>query len=249
MRSRCFEMTIVEQRELERVRYWQGQLLRSRDFRVQMNTDSQLRAWHNRALHSAYGIALGYEITPLPDTGPLTGIRIEPGVAYDCFGRAIILVAEQVVLIPAAPSDGSGSMTLLLRYKEASRFPKPGETAGVCLTCCGALRRNLLNSSGNRLTGSLRPMACQRRVLALTEASPFLIRSSLHPPRAPSPSPIWQMARRFQAARCGRPGKRAALATRSRSAFRPWWIPRRRVLRERLVISHGYRDLRPTWPG
>jgi hypothetical protein len=129
-------MTIVEQRELERVRYWQGQLLRSRDFRVQMNTDSQLRAWHNRALHSAYGIALGYEITPLPDTGPLTGIRIEPGVAYDCFGRAIILVAEQVVLIPAAPSDGSGSMTLLLRYKEASRFPKPGETAGVCLTCC-----------------------------------------------------------------------------------------------------------------
>jgi hypothetical protein len=129
-------MTTVEQRELERVRYWQGQLLRSKDFRVQMNTDAQLRAWHNRALHSAYGIALGYEISPLPDTGPLTGIRIQPGVAYDCFGRAITLVAEQVVLIPPAPADGSGSMTLLLRYPETSQFPKPGETAGVCLTCC-----------------------------------------------------------------------------------------------------------------
>ncbi len=129
-------MTTVEQRELERVRYWQGQLLRCGDFRTQVNTDAQLRAWHNRALHNAYGIALGLEITPVPDTGAITGIRIEPGVAYDCFGRAVILVTEQVVPIPAAPSGGSGSMTLLLRYKETSQFPKPGETSGVCPTCC-----------------------------------------------------------------------------------------------------------------
>jgi hypothetical protein len=131
-------MTTVEQRELERVRYWQGQLLRSGDFRIQINTDAQLRAWHNRALHSAYGIALGYEVTPVPDTGPITGIRIKPGVAYDCFGRAIILLAEQVVLIPRAPADGSGSISLLLRYKETLQFPKPGETSGVCLNCCAS---------------------------------------------------------------------------------------------------------------
>lgn len=129
-------MTTVERRELERVRYWQGQMLRSGDFRAQLNTDAQLGAWHNRALHNAYGIALGLEITPMQGTGSVTGVRVDPGVAYDCFGRAVILLAAQVVSIPAAPADGSGSMTLLLRYKETSQFPKPGETSGVCVTCC-----------------------------------------------------------------------------------------------------------------
>lgn len=128
-------MTTVERREMERVRYWQGQMLRSRDFRAQMNTDAQLGAWHNRALHDAYGIALGLEITPVQGTGSVTQIRIDPGVAYDCFGHAIILLAAQVVSVPLAPADGSGSMTLLLSYKETSQFPKPGETSGVCVKC------------------------------------------------------------------------------------------------------------------
>ncbi len=128
-------MPVSEQLELERIRYWQGQMLRSRDFRGQMNTDAQLRAWHNRALHQANGVALGLAVSAVPDTGTLTGIRIQPGVAYDCFGRAIILVTEQIVQAPGAPTEASGAMTLLLRYRETDRFPKPQEVAGTCVTC------------------------------------------------------------------------------------------------------------------
>jgi hypothetical protein len=44
--------------EIERLRYWQGQKLRSRDFRDQMEMAAQLRWWHNRALHQAFGVRL-----------------------------------------------------------------------------------------------------------------------------------------------------------------------------------------------
>src|SRR5579864_1624026 len=76
IRSGWFEMTITpeQQRELERTRYWQGQLLKSGDLNGQVSTDLQLRWWHNRALHNAYGVALGYESKSLVDaSGILNG--------------------------------------------------------------------------------------------------------------------------------------------------------------------------------
>ncbi len=128
-------MPVSEQLELERIRYWQGQMLRSRDFCGQMNTDAQLRAWHNRALHQAYGVALGLIVSAEQDSGTLKGIRVGPGVAYDCFGRAIILLSEQIVQVPAALTDAPGAMALLLRYRETAEFPKLQEVAGTRVTC------------------------------------------------------------------------------------------------------------------
>src|SRR5262249_23851380 len=52
-----------EQRDLERLRYWQGQMLRSRDFRDQAAQQAELRWWHNRALHNAYGVVAGLGVT------------------------------------------------------------------------------------------------------------------------------------------------------------------------------------------
>ena len=48
--------------ELQRLRYWQGQKLLSRDFRDQVSYESELRWWHNRALHNAYGQNSGERI-------------------------------------------------------------------------------------------------------------------------------------------------------------------------------------------
>ncbi len=123
-----------QQRQLERTRYWQGQMLRASDFRSQVATDLQLRWWHNRAMHSAYGVALGYESAPYPTTGTLLGVDLEPGVAYDCFGRGLILTHPQRVLLP--PKSPASAITLLARYRENWDYPDPRQTAGVCISCC-----------------------------------------------------------------------------------------------------------------
>ncbi|HUD98458.1 MAG TPA: hypothetical protein VMR62_02720 [Bryobacteraceae bacterium] len=123
-----------QQRQLERIRYWQGQNLRSADFRSQVATDLQLRWWHNRAMHSAYGVAFGYQSSPYPATGTLLGVDLGPGVAYDCFGRPLILPHQQRVQLP--PKPPSSKITLLARYRENWDYPDPRQTDGVCISCC-----------------------------------------------------------------------------------------------------------------
>ncbi len=123
-----------DQRQLERTRYWQGQMFQSRDLQGQVATDLQLRWWHNRALHQAYGVAFGYEAVPLQDGYILHGFEFAPGVAYDCFGRALVLLRHQKVLLPENPQRLP--LTLVVRYRETADFPNPRLTDGVCPTCC-----------------------------------------------------------------------------------------------------------------
>lgn len=125
-------MTLCE-RELQRLRYWQGQMLRSRDFGDQLRIDAQLRWWHNRALHNAYGVSAGLETSPVLQSGPLTAVRVSPGLAYDCFGRELILQQTQVIPVPPPPPAPETTWVLLVRYKEASPSLKKEEITGVCL--------------------------------------------------------------------------------------------------------------------
>ena len=72
-------------------------MLRSRDFRDQQAMDAQLRAWHNRALHNAYGIAKGIP-DELEARQSIDGsVLVKSGMAYDGFGRELLLPAEQSV--------------------------------------------------------------------------------------------------------------------------------------------------------
>lgn len=127
-------MRANEERTLERIRYWQGQRLRSADFRAELSTEAQLLSWHNRALHGAFGVSLGLETSAVTAGGQLTAVKVEPGVAYDCFGRPLILLEARTVPLP--DQDTAPSLTLVMRYRENAEFPQPGETAGVCFTCC-----------------------------------------------------------------------------------------------------------------
>ena len=99
--------------EVERLRYRQGQRLRSRDFRDQAAVDAQLRWWHNRALHNAYGIAVGL-VPEVSVDGAETIVTIGSGVAYDCFGRELVLQRDRVVRVP----DRDVNLTLVLRHRE-----------------------------------------------------------------------------------------------------------------------------------
>lgn len=108
--------------ELQRLHYWQGQTLKSRDFRDQLAVEAQLRWWHNRALHNAFGIVEGFEVE---QNGEAT--IIHRGLAYDCFGRELILTADMTFPLPA-----EFGITLIVRYRETRQFPRKDEMTAVC---------------------------------------------------------------------------------------------------------------------
>ncbi|MBN1657589.1 MAG: hypothetical protein JXA93_04260 [Anaerolineae bacterium] len=95
-------MSELMPRDLQRMQYHQGQMLRSQDFRDMALNEAHLRWWHNRALHRPYGIVHGFGIklagnfmNVFPDVA-----RGLPGVAYDAYGRELILTREQEIQIP-----------------------------------------------------------------------------------------------------------------------------------------------------
>jgi len=110
-------MTTFEKRRLDRFRYWQGQMLRSADFQAQAADTAQHRWWHNRALHNAFGVYQGLTAYALSDSsGQLSGVRIAPGVAYDCFGRELIVDSPQRIKLPVNVPPPPVKMWLLVRY-------------------------------------------------------------------------------------------------------------------------------------
>jgi hypothetical protein len=98
--------------ELARVRYWQGQLLASQDLQTQLKVDEELRRLHNRAVHGAYGIAIG--LTPTLNAG---SIKLTCGMAYDCAGRGLIVETDRAIPLPA---EVTRSMTLTIAYDSTS---------------------------------------------------------------------------------------------------------------------------------
>ena len=100
-------MSPATRKPLQRLRYWQGQALLSRDFRDQDRLDTRRRELHNRALHDLPGV-----VTWHPDAGTF-GLEVKPregkagftvncGVAYDCAGRLLVLQTAREVGPPPA---------------------------------------------------------------------------------------------------------------------------------------------------
>jgi len=136
-------MAKPEKRKLERVRYWQGQMLRSRDFLDIEAVEAQRRWWHNRALHNAYGVAEGLKCSLVPPASP-SGVSVCPGVAYDVFGRELILERPLTIPFPSSVPQGfdieaSLLTSLLMRYKAPSRGLRPDEISEVCWAECGSV--------------------------------------------------------------------------------------------------------------
>jgi hypothetical protein len=109
-------MSALEKRALQRVRYAQGQMLRSVDFRDQLADVAQHRWWHNRALHDAYGVYQGLTPAGVLSGGALVGVTIAAGVGVDCFGRELIVDSPQTVALPTNAPRRPVRMVLLIRY-------------------------------------------------------------------------------------------------------------------------------------
>jgi hypothetical protein len=123
-------MPTFDRTELQRLRYRQGQMLRSRDFRDQVAMEAQLRWWHNRALHEAFGIAegLGAKLGGQPGHWSVT---ISPGLAYDCSGCELIVTREQSAPLPAGLT--AGRLTLLVQCRATAPAAHRRAPAGACL--------------------------------------------------------------------------------------------------------------------
>lgn len=132
-------MAQPERKKLERVQYWQGQMLRTQDFLNLQGVEAQRRWWHNRAIHNAFGVAEGLTATLIP-TGTPTGVCISAGVAYDIFGRELILERAQTIPLPSnVPAGMIGAVSLLMRYKPVSRGIHPDEISELCWTSPGSV--------------------------------------------------------------------------------------------------------------
>lgn len=87
--------------DFERFIYRQGQLLASNDFKDQGRMEAARRWMHNTALHNAWGVAVGYSYALSGSNQNIWNsgdtITIEPGIAYDCFGRELVLSAPEVL--------------------------------------------------------------------------------------------------------------------------------------------------------
>jgi hypothetical protein len=106
--------------ELERIRYWQGQLLASEDLTTQLRVDQELRRLHNHALHDSYGIAIGLELERDEVTGEIKidsdeNLNLICGLAYDCSGRELVLQSNRALPLPP-----DFPMTLVIRRDDNS---------------------------------------------------------------------------------------------------------------------------------
>jgi hypothetical protein len=139
-------MKPVDGRTLERVRYWQGQMLRARDFREQLSEGAQHRWWHNRALHDAYGVYEGLEVSPAGSAQPLKAVTVYPGIAYDCFGRELVAERQQTIPLPEnlPPNpERKNVLVLLLQYRPEDECTCDEDLKEVCWWA----RRNSIRSS------------------------------------------------------------------------------------------------------
>ncbi|HKV35410.1 MAG TPA: hypothetical protein VJP89_13830 [Pyrinomonadaceae bacterium] len=120
-------MSLPDPVDLQRLRYQQGQQLRSRDRRDQVAIETQLRAWHNRAMHNAFGIAEGFDVEFQADTAVVTS-----GLAYDARGRELILQRPRTINFPRIDPSETTSWLLLARFKETSEYPPRNQFSSVC---------------------------------------------------------------------------------------------------------------------
>lgn len=111
-------MTNPHSSPLNRIHYFDGQRLDAADLSDTSELEDRLRWLHLSAVHNTWGVASGLEVTAAK-SGAMIGIA--PGLAYDCYGREIILTEAAAVRVPARLIDkGIDALTLAVFHPETS---------------------------------------------------------------------------------------------------------------------------------
>ena len=124
----------------ERLKHELGEALLRRDIADQSAQDDQLRWWHTRALHGAWGIAEGLNVSGV---APGSTAKLSAGVAFDLFGRELVLDRVQRIPVPETADE----FLLVISYDR----PLAG-----CEPPAGACQSSVVAASGVRLGWMLR---------------------------------------------------------------------------------------------
>jgi hypothetical protein len=109
-------MSVHAELPFERFRYWQGQMVRARDFTDQLAEVDRQTRWHNRAVHNAFGVRSGFEVTLVEAALPHVRVRVECGVAFDCSGTVLALQRARELTVDV---DDGKSAVVLVRSRAA----------------------------------------------------------------------------------------------------------------------------------
>lgn len=123
---------------LQRPAFFDGQRLTASDLEAAQRYHRELRWLHNRSLHN-WGIAFGYAVSG--KRGDRT-VTVQPGYAFDCNGRELILFEAMTLTIPAVAGGFGGQPAtyyLTASYVEDADL-SPETRSGACNTS-GAVRR------------------------------------------------------------------------------------------------------------
>lgn len=118
---------------LQRIAYYEGQLLASSDLQDDTGHESQLRGLHVRAMHNTWGVALGYEVG-VDDSR--TAVTVGPGIAYDCRGREVLSARTLALGLPTPPQgddEGPWIYDLVIHYKSLEDLMGQQELLMTCL--------------------------------------------------------------------------------------------------------------------
>lgn len=113
--------------DLEQLRYREGQTLRGRDLSDPVATEAQLRWWHNRALHDAFGVLGGMDVELQGGPGGWLA-EVADGLAIDIFGRELFQAGTVKLPVPFDPLE----LSLLVRYRRAQPGAAREGRAGDC---------------------------------------------------------------------------------------------------------------------
>jgi hypothetical protein len=119
--------------DLERVVFYQGELLTADDLTTLDGNNQQLRWLHNRTLHN-WGIGIGFNV--IGGRGS-TSVTVSPGYAIDSQGREIILSSSVKQTIPAVPS---GTYYLVADYVGDSGQTAEEQRSATACNPGGAVR-------------------------------------------------------------------------------------------------------------
>ncbi len=115
-----------EDKGLERVNYFYGEVLSAEDFEVEQNYFLEKGRRHNRYLHG-WGIVSGFSVSVSKESA---AVVVEPGIAIDCVGNEVVLDKETECAIP----DGAGKLYVVVQYFELEVCPVPT----LCASSSGA---------------------------------------------------------------------------------------------------------------
>ncbi len=163
--------------DVQRVHFFNGQLLEADDFTAEQEYHIKQRRQHNRELHT-WGIVKGLDVTPVlrPNTSDVKEVIVTPGLAVDCAGceidirepasfdlsdfdenKVIYIVAKYRELIPdTAGNTVAGDGTRIKESGHVDKIPEKDADEGTQLILAGVTRRGKtvdINGKKRRLAG------------------------------------------------------------------------------------------------